>query len=124
MTITPSMRRILSALDRDGDMEADEIAIAANVAESTLSGGGYLTKLLAMDMIRVSRWIRADKSGPPRPVYSVSPGKSATKPKPFTNAEKAKRWKRRAGYYKPEYAARRTAKQSMDAIINQQRSSN
>lgn len=107
MKLTPSLRRILSALDKHGDMEPPEIAETACVGVNTLSGGGYLTKLLTMGLIRVSRWERADKCGPFRPVYSVSPGENAKKPSPYTNAQKSKRWKKRAGYYKPEYQRRK-----------------
>lgn len=111
MKLTPSLRRILTALEQHGDMEADEIAERACVAPSTLSGGGYLTKLLTLELIRVSKWRRQDFSGPPVPTYSVTPGESKPKPKPYTAAQKSRRWKQRVGYRSAEYMARKRVDQ-------------
>lgn len=117
MKLTPSLRRILMALDKHGDMEAPEIAESACVGVNTLSGGGYLTKLLTMGMIRVSRWERAEKCGPFRPVYSVSPGESQKKPTPYTASQKSKRWKKRVGYNKPEYRESQKARHSLNELL-------
>ncbi len=108
MKLTPSMRRILMALERDGDMEAHEIAVAAHVAPTTLSGGGYLTKLMVMGLVRVSAWRRQDRSGPAIPTYSVSPGENKPRPRPYTAAQKCKRWRGRTGYRSAEWHQART----------------
>lgn len=109
MNLTPSMRRILLALDREGDMDTAEISEAAHVGINTLSGGGYLTTLLSMKLIRVSRWVR-NVNGAATPIYSVSPGESKPKPRPYTNSEKTLRWRKRVGYRsKAWHAARRSA---------------
>lgn len=115
--MTPSMRRILRALDEHGDMEPDEIAERAHVALSTLSGGGYLTKLLMLKLVRVSRWRRQDRSGPFVPTYSVTPGDSKPKPRPYTAAEKSRRWKQRVGYKSKAYMARKR----LDGLLEAQR---
>jgi len=104
------------ALDRVGDMDYEGISENAFVAMSTIRDGGYMTKLLVMELVRVSRWIRSDY-GPPRPVFSVSPGESARKPTPLTSAQKCRRWKKRAGYYKPSYRANKQAKDSLNALL-------
>lgn len=117
MKLTPSLRRILRALDEHGDMEAPEIAEAACVGVNTLSGGGYLTKLLTMELIRVSRWERADKCGPFRPVYSTSPGESEKKPAVYTAAQKTKRWRKKVGYLSPEWKSRQQARHSMNELL-------
>lgn len=113
MKITPSHQRILLALDREGDMDAAEIAEAAHVAPSTLSGGRYLTTLMALGLIRVARWERQERSGPARPIYSVSPGVSKPRPKPYTNGQKCKRWRRRTGYRSAEWKSGR----ALNALI-------
>lgn len=113
MKLTPSMRRILMALDREGDMDAAEIAASAHVAESTLSGGGYLTKLLTMNLIRVSKWVRQERSGPATPIYSVSPGESKPKPKPYTVGQKCKRWRKKTGYRSAAWKAAQTMNELM-----------
>lgn len=115
--LTPSMRRILRALDQHGDMEADEIAERACVALSTLSGGGYLTKLLMLGMVRVSHWRRQDRSGPFIPTYSVTPGDSKPKPRPYSAAEKSRRWKQKVGYKSKSYMARKR----IDTLLESQR---
>lgn len=112
MKLTPSMRRILIALDREGDMDAAEIADAACVSANTLSGGGYLTKLLVLRLIRVSRWQRQEgSSGPPRPVYSTTPGENARKPRPYTNGQKSRRWKKRVAYRSAQWKATQALKE-------------
>jgi len=115
MNLTPSLRRILIALDRDGDMAPADIAEAAHVSLGTLQSG-YLTKLLVMGLVRVSRWER-NAVGPFIPVYSVSKGESKPKPEPYTVAEKCKRWKKRAGYYRPDYKQRQQARHSMNELL-------
>lgn len=111
MNLSPGMRRILIALDRDGDMGIDEIAEAVPLARNTLDGGRYLTALLSVGLIRVSRWERQDRSGPPRAIYSISPGKSKPKPRPYTAAQKCRRWKRRVGYRSAEWRRNQSLKQ-------------
>jgi hypothetical protein len=106
--MTPAMRRILRALDEQGDMDTEEISEAACVGINTLSGGGYLTTLLLLGKIRVSRWVR-NVNGAPTPIYSVSPGKSKPKPKPYSNSEKTRRWRLRSGYRSPAWYARKSS---------------
>jgi hypothetical protein len=116
--LTVSFIRILVALDTHGSMNADEIAETAAVGKETLSGGRYMAKLVELGLVRVSKWERQLTSGPFRPVYSVRPGKHAEKPKPYTNAEKSRRWRQRSGYTKAEREARRVAKNSLIALLS------
>ncbi len=104
MKLSPSLRRILMALDRHGDMQYDEIAERAHVAPATIRDGGYMLKLHIMQLVRVSRWVRSESGGPPSPVWSVSPGESKPKPKPYTDAQK--------------YRANKQAKDSLIALLN------
>lgn len=109
MNLTPSMRRIVMALEREGDMDSEEIAEAAHVGINTLSGGGYLQTLMLMKKIRVARWVR-NLNGGPTPIYSASPGENKPRPKPYTGAEKSRRWRKRVGYRSQAWhAARRSA---------------
>lgn len=117
MKLTPSLRRILIALKRDGDMDAAGISAAAHVGGNTLSGGGYLTKLLTMKLIRVSKWVRAEKSGPFRPIYSVSPGESKPKPEAYTAGEKTRRWRQKARYRSAEWRVRQQTRHSLNYLL-------
>lgn len=117
MKLTPSLRRILNALDQHGDMEACEIATTAHVGENTLSGGGYMTKLLVMGLVRVSRWERADKSGPFRPVYSVTHGESVPKPAALKPSERCRRWRKKVGYRSAQWHSRQQARHSMNELL-------
>lgn len=107
--ITPVMQRVLDALDRDGDMDAEDLAAAACTCHNTLSGGGYLRKMLAMELIRVSRWKR-NAPGAPTPIYSTSAGKSVNPPRAYKASERTKRWRVKVGYRSAEYARRQALK--------------
>ena len=103
--ITPIMRRILAALNEHGDMDAADLADAACTCRNTLSGGGYLRKMLELDLIRVSAW-RRNAPGAPTPIYSVTPGKSAKPPRSYSASERTKRWRVKTCYRSAEYARR------------------
>lgn len=113
--LTPSMRRIINALNTHGDLPAAEIAELAHVCAGTLASG-YLTKLLILGLIRVSRWQR-NTVGLPIATYSTSKGRSQPKPVPYTGAEKSKRWRKRAGYYKPEYKRHQQTRHALNALL-------
>lgn len=98
MNITPVMRRILSALDQHGDMDANDIAESACCSYETLTGGSYLRKMVDAELIRIVKYERALRSGPAVPIYSVTPGRNASRPKPYSDAEKCRRWRNRVGY--------------------------
>lgn len=94
---SPVMRRVLDALARCGDLTTAEISMEACVGDNTLCGGGYLRFLVKEGRIHVASY-RRNYSGAPSPVYRLGPGKPAKKPRPFTQAEKAARWRKRTGY--------------------------
>lgn len=108
--ITPVMRRILAALTEHGDMDAIDLADAACTCRNTLSGGGYLRKMLDIELIRVSRWKR-NAPGAPTPIYSVTPGKSVNPPRVYTRSERTKRWRVKVGYRSAEYGRRQALKE-------------
>jgi len=114
--MTPVMRRILAALDREGDLDAREIAEAAHCSYETLTGGGYLRRMVEAELIRVARYVRSTTSGPAAPIYSVTPGANAKRPKPFTDAEKCKRWRKRAGYRSAAWKAQRSTTKSLSQL--------
>lgn len=108
--LTPCKRRVLLALDRDGDMASAEIAEAACVSQNYLDGGGLLRQLRAMSLIRVARWQR-NSGGAMTPIYSVSPGEDARKPRPYSGREKTRRYKQRTGYRSRAWQAARALQQ-------------
>lgn len=91
LCVTPVLGRVLDALREHGDMEPDDIAEAAHTCCATILGGGYLRKLVEFGLIRVSKW-RRNTTGGPTPIYSATPGKSASKPRAFTHSERTRRW--------------------------------
>lgn len=101
--VTPVMRRVIAALDREGDMDANDLAEAACTSRNTLCSGGYLRKMLELELIRISRWMR-NAPGAPTPVYSVSPGESVKPPKAYPPSVRSKRWRQKVGYRSEEYA--------------------
>jgi hypothetical protein len=110
------MRRILGALEREGDLDTREIAEAAHCSLKTLTGSGYLRRLVDAELIRVARYVRQTRSGPAAPIYSITPGANAQRPKPFTVAEKSKRWKKRAGYRSAAWKAQRSTTESLSQL--------
>ena len=105
--MTPVQRRIMLALDTIGDMDAHDLAEAACCSFKTLTGGQYLKRMVEDGLIRVAKYQRATRSGPAVPIYSVTPGPNAKRPRPYTDAEKAKRWKQRTGYCRAKADAKR-----------------
>lgn len=103
--ITPVMQRIIDALAQHGDMDAADLADAACTCHNTLSGGGYLRKMVERELIRVARWQR-NAPGAPTPIYSVTPGKSAKPPRSYSASERTKRWRVKTCYRSAEYARR------------------
>ena len=108
--ITPVMQRVLDALARDGDMDAEDLAAAACTCHNTLSGGGYLKKMLDLKLIRVSAWKR-NAPGAPTPIYSISEGESIKPPRAYSRVERTRRWRVKVGYRSAEYARRQALKE-------------
>lgn len=84
MKLTPAMRAMLAALDRDGDMEPREIAATIGVHLRTIER--IAQKLRDAELVRVAVYLK-NSSGPAIPVYSVSPGKNAKRPRRDTYRE-------------------------------------
>lgn len=94
---SPSMRRILSVLEKHGDLDAEDIALEAHVSQNSLSSGGYLRYLILQGKIHIAAY-RRNFVGSASPIYRLGPGKPAKKPRAYTDAEKSKRWRMRTGY--------------------------
>ena len=108
--ITPVMQRIIDALSEHGDMDAYDLADAACTCHNSLSGGGYLKKMLERKLIRVVKWQR-NAPGVPTPIYSVTPGASIKPPRTYSASERTKRWRVKVGYRSAEYARRNALKE-------------
>lgn len=103
---SPSMRRIVVALVAHGPMSPEEIALEACMSESTLTHAQYLKTLRAAGLVHVFKWDRSH-NGPPTPIWAAGPGKDAKRPKPYSTAEKCRRWKKSTGYNRRSSEARR-----------------
>lgn len=78
---SPAMSRILAALARHpGGLSREEIAKAAYVSETTLSGGGYLKRLRAEGRIHISGWRRSASGSFSIPLFSLGPGPDYPRP--------------------------------------------
>ena len=108
--ITPVMQRVLDALNRDGDMDAHDLADAACTCGNYLSGGGLLRKMMELKLIRVSKY-RRNNPGAPTPIYSTTPGESAKPPRVYSTSERTRRWRVKVGYRSAEYMQRIALKQ-------------
>lgn len=77
--ITSTDRRLLSALDEDGDMPPSDLAeILGHDSHDWISR--KLRRLQTAELVRVAKWIR-NTDGPAIPVYSVTPGENAKRPR-------------------------------------------
>ncbi len=78
--ITRTDKRILFALDQDGDMTPRDLADSLGLEEHVWISR-KLARLRGAELVRVSRYIR-NTDGRAIPVYSITPGENAKRPKP------------------------------------------
>lgn len=91
--ITDVMRRVMNALESDGDMTADDLADHLGITVSYVRQYG-IYPLREAELIRVSSWIRGARGCPMR-VFSLSVGKDAPRPKRLPWSVTNKRWQER-----------------------------
>jgi predicted ArsR family transcriptional regulator len=72
--------RILAALARQGGLTRKELAAAAYVGETTLSGGGYLQQLRQRGLIHVSGWRRSASGSFSIPQFALGAGPDFPRP--------------------------------------------
>lgn len=77
---SPAFTRIQSALSRRGGLTRKELAAAAYVSETTLSGGGYLRQLRQQGLIHISGWRRSASGSFSIPLFSLGPGPDFPRP--------------------------------------------
>lgn len=80
---SPACSRILAALARRGGLTRKELAAAAYVGETTLSGGGYLQRLRQQGLIYISGWRRSASGSFSIPQFSL--GADPDFPRPTIN---------------------------------------
>ncbi|MDO9242373.1 MAG: winged helix-turn-helix domain-containing protein [Rhodocyclaceae bacterium] len=78
---SPAYARILAALGKHGGLTLQEIARAAHVGVTTLSGGGYLQRLRRERIIFISGWRRAASGAFSIPQFSLGDGPDFPRPK-------------------------------------------
>lgn len=88
---SPSMRRILLALRAHGPMTIQQIASAVHVAESTLTGGGYLKHLRDLGLIHVHSYKKLGGMPTWRKFWAFGPGADAVRKPPLTRAERSRK---------------------------------
>ena len=77
---SPANSRILAALARQGGLTRKELAAAAHVGETTLSGGGYLQRLRQQGLIHISGWRRSGSGSFSIPQFSLGAGPDFPRP--------------------------------------------
>lgn len=77
---SPACSRILAALARQGGLTRKELAAAAYVGETTLSGGGYLQRLRQQGLIHISGWRRSVSGSFSIPQFSLGAGPDFPRP--------------------------------------------
>lgn len=78
MKITPTDKKLIYALESDGDMCPRDLAELLEY-ENHVWIARKMRRLLAAELVRVSHWIR-NTDGLPIPVYSITPGESKKRP--------------------------------------------
>lgn len=91
--ITATDRRILRALDENGDMSPRDIADQLEL-EKHKWVGRKLRALLKAELVRVARWER-NTDGWAIPIYSVTPGTNAKRPGALGWSAYSKRYRKR-----------------------------
>lgn len=91
--ITPTDRRILSALDEHGDMSPRDVADQLG-REYHHWTGRKLRRLLDAGFVRVARWER-NTDGLAIPIYSVTPGPNSKRPGALGSSVWSKRYRKR-----------------------------
>lgn len=79
-TLPQGYTRILMTLQRQGGLTREEIAQQAHVAETTLSGGGYLRHMKELGLIHISGWRRNAAGAFSIPQYSAGRGRDYPRP--------------------------------------------
>ena len=77
---SPACSRILAALARQSGLTRKELAAAAYVGETTLSGGGYLRQLRQQRLIHISGWRRSASGSFSIPQFSLGAGPDFPRP--------------------------------------------
>lgn len=77
---SPAYSRILAALARQSGLTREELARAAYVSMTTLSGGGYLQRLRAQGRIYISGWRRNAGGAFSIPQFSLGAGPDFPRP--------------------------------------------
>lgn len=77
---SPAISRILAALARQAGLTRKELAVAAYVGETTLSGGGYLRQLRQQRLIHISGWRRSASGAFSIPQFSLGSGPDYPRP--------------------------------------------
>lgn len=110
---SPIMQRIVSALERCGQLSRDEIAEEAYCSPATLRTKDYMSKLVSEGLVHISSW-RRNSPGRASPIYAAGRGVNAKKPRKITSAERTKAWKKRTQYNRRRADARRIMNQLIE----------
>jgi hypothetical protein len=78
---SPSATRILQALRDNPGLSRTQIAERAFVAQTTLSGGGYLKAMKERGQIHISGWLRNGSGSFSTPLYSAGSNEDMPQPK-------------------------------------------
>ncbi len=89
------MRKIEEFLDDNGDATPREIAVGVEVTLDSLCNGRYMEILELQGRVHVADWQRSQNGGPFVPVFRFGKGRRKERPKPFSEAEKARRYRQR-----------------------------
>ncbi|MRR49345.1 MAG: hypothetical protein EG825_00270 [Rhodocyclaceae bacterium] len=111
---SPSMLRIVAALEKHGPMDKYGIADKAFVTALYFQNQcRYILK--DAGRIHVHGWIH-NISGQPRPVYAAGPGEDAPRPGNLDQLARARKWKERTGYHDLQKSNRRLARLSASPL--------
>lgn len=93
MKLTPTDRRLLIMLDAEGDLTPADLAELMGLADHVWIGK-KLRRLLQHEFVRVAKWLR-NSDGPAIPIYSITTGASAKRPRALGYSAWCKRYRAR-----------------------------
>lgn len=88
------MARIVAALRLQPDLSYQEAAIAASLSPSTVKNARYMEILNEQKRVHISGW-RRNAQGPMQALFRAGEGDNAPPPRPYTGAEKSRRYRMR-----------------------------
>lgn len=88
------MARIVASLRLQPDLSYRDVAISAGLSPTTVKNARYMEILNNQRRVHISGW-RRNNQGPMQALFRAGEGENAPQPKPYSGAEKSRRYRMR-----------------------------